>query len=129
MENNQSRWDADTIRWYDNAAAYDNCYGTIAGMILPALRSMPRVCDIGCGIGSLALALAPGCEFITAIDINPYPLSYLNNNKPANVMPVCGDFKVLAAPEEKYDAVVSCLYGTPTELYEIASNGRTGCFS
>ena len=71
---------------------------TVAEKITPQLPENAHVCDAGCGIGELSLALKPYCRHVTAI---------------------CGDVEALT-PKESYDAMVFCLFGRTQNTLRIA---------
>lgn len=44
-------WNADTIRWYQEANEYTGFFKHIAELIAPSLVGYSTLCDIGCGLG------------------------------------------------------------------------------
>jgi xanthine dehydrogenase accessory factor len=123
-------WGGDSIRWYQNAADFGNFYEKLAERVSSVLPPSSRVCDVGCGIGTLALRLAPGCGELTAIDIMPRALETLEHDAAAagltNVRTVLGDFKAMSPPERCYDAMVFCQFGGPAKYYEQARSWCRG---
>lgn len=63
-------WDDDTIRWYQEANAYTDFFTNVAQVISPALEKETHLCDVGCGLGLVDLALRKKVKAITAIDSN-----------------------------------------------------------
>lgn len=114
-------WSGDSIRWYRNAADFGDFYERLAEHVLSALPQAPKVCDVGCGIGALALRLAPRCGTLTAIDVMPRALEALACDAAAagltNIHTSLGDFKTMAPPEKPYDAMVFCQFGGPAKYY------------
>lgn len=117
-------WSGDSIRWYRNAADFGDYYEKLADRILSALPPAPNLCDVGCGIGALALRLAPRCRALTGIDVMPRTLEVLEQAAASaglrNMRTVLGDFKTLEPPEMPYDAMVFCQFGGPAKYYERA---------
>ena len=63
-------WDEDGVRWYQAAAAYSDFHARLAKMIAMGLTPDDTLCDLGCGVGCLSLALAPYVREVTAVDID-----------------------------------------------------------
>ena len=55
-------WTEESIAFLRDAAAMSDYYRVIAGKIAPHLPENAHVCDAGCGIGELSIALAPYCR-------------------------------------------------------------------
>lgn len=62
------QWTDESIAFLRDAAAMNRYYETIAEKITPQLPENAHVCDAGCGIGELSLALKPYCRHVTAVD-------------------------------------------------------------
>ena len=92
------QWTDESIAFLRDAAAMNRYYETVAEKITPQLQENAHVCDAGCGIGELSLALKPYCRHVTAI---------------------CGDVEALT-PKESYDAMVFCLFGRTQNTLRIA---------
>ena len=117
-------WSEDSIRWYLNAEPYDEFHRTVADTVLSALPERPTVCDVGCGIGTLSLLLAPHCGLVTACDIRNRPLDVVAARAKAcsidSIETLCGDFMKLPVPREKFDALVFCRFGKMQDFAERA---------
>lgn len=64
-------WDENNIRWMEDAATHTNYYEKLLEYIAPYLKADDQVCEIACGLGHLACAIADQVEYVTAIDISP----------------------------------------------------------
>ncbi len=73
----RQRWTPDTIRFLRDAAANSDYYQQIARRAAACFPRSARVCDAGCGLGELSLALLPYCRHVTAVDICPAPVADL----------------------------------------------------
>ena len=73
-------WTEETIRFREDAAVRVQFDAAIAQHILPFLPENAHVCDAGCGLGFLSLALAPHCRRITAVDASSAALAVLARN-------------------------------------------------
>lgn len=111
-------WTEETIRFRRDAAeavGYDAC---IAAQLKPWLPEHARLCDAGCGLGYLSLALAGSCAQVTAVDIAPAPLAVLRQQAEraytANLTVIEGDVFALR-PAEPYDAMIFCFFGRVRE--------------
>lgn len=108
------KWTSDSIRFRIDAAEYTRFDEGIAEKILPRLHAHDYVCDAGCGLGYLSLALAKGCRRVAAIDVNANALAVLKDNISRmgvqNIDVLYGDlFSMQKDP--KYDAMVFCFFG------------------
>ena len=71
-------WNEDTIRWYQEANNYTGFFNHIAKLIAPSLKGYNTLCDIGCGLGILDLAICQHIDHITCIDISKEAIGALN---------------------------------------------------
>ena len=107
-------WDEENIRWLEDAAAASNYYRNLAKKIVPYLKNTDKICEIGCGLGHLACAVATEVNQVTAIDIDHLAIAQLKEKIS------CGNIKNLAPVQanwldfslnneiaaEKYDVVL-----------------------
>lgn len=63
-------WDQENIGWMEAAAEYTGYYDELARIIQPFLRDEDHLCEIGCGLGHLACAIANNVSHVTAVDIS-----------------------------------------------------------
>lgn len=107
-------WTPDMIRFMQDAAEYGNYYETFASVIAKSLDKTMRICDAGCGLGYLSLALALYCKEVTAIDCEEKAIDVLRKNviekNIGNVVPVLDDF-FSQKPKELFDGMVCCFFG------------------
>ena len=98
-------WTEESIAFLRDAAAMSDYYRVIAGKIAPHLPENVHMCDAGCGIGELSIALAPYCRHVTAVDADELAVKTLESHRPERVAARCGDIEALA-PDKPYDAMV-----------------------
>ncbi len=113
------KWTDESIAFLRDAAAMNRYYETIAEKIAPKLSENACVCDAGCGIGELSLALKPYCRHVTAVDADELAIKTLKAHLIDGVAALCGDVEALA-PKEPYDAMVFCLFGRTEDTLRIA---------
>ena len=101
-------WTEESIAFLRDAAAMNRYYETIAERIAPQLPENAHVCDAGCGIGELSLALKPYCRHVTAVDADALAIKTLKAHLIEGVTARCGDMETLA-PERalRRDGVLS----------------------
>ena len=91
------RWSDQSIQWFLNASEYTQFHKKLSKKLLPFLSKHDRVCDYGCGLGRLDIALAPHVSFIKALDINPIVIDHLSqdvlNLGLQNISSLCVDSK------------------------------------
>jgi SAM-dependent methyltransferase len=100
------------VEEYDDAARYDAEYGAIddaAQFFLSLAEGCgPRVLDLGCGAGRLAIPLARRGKAVTGIDRSPAMLAYAATKAgPLSVTWVVGDFRRYDLGR-KFDLIVAC---------------------
>ena len=122
-------WTPDSIRFRIDAAEYGGFDAKIAAQVLRHLPEHARVCDAGCGLGYLSLALSNGCESVTAVDTSAEAISVLRQNidryKISNITAAQNDLFSMQ-PETPYDAMVFCFFGRVEETLRAAKAQCTG---
>ena len=110
-----------------DAAGETDFHRRLAAELLPYLTPEDAVCDAGCGLGHLSLALSPYVRTVTAVEREQRALAVLERELALrhieNVYPCCED--VFAhRPEKPYDAMVFCFFGSMDEILAVA---KTQC--
>lgn len=113
------QWTDESIVLLRDAPTMNRYYETIAERIAPQLQENAHVCDAGCGIGELSLALKPYCRHVTAVDADALAIKTLEAHLIKGVTAICGDVEALT-PKEPYDAMVFCLFGRTQDTLRIA---------
>lgn len=110
-------WTEEKIRWYQQAETYpgNNRNQVLADIIFREMESPFSICDLGCGIGGLSIALSQKAEKVMAVDQNRDVISVLKdrieNKSLSNIEVRQGDYKKLLPQEERLDAAVICMAG------------------
>ena len=112
-------WTKKQIDYMHDALRFSDYYQVIAAHIAPHLAPGSTLCDAGCGLGELGLALLPRCRSVTCVDIAPAAIRDLESRAPAGIMPLCGNVAE-CPPAVPYDAMVFCLFGSTGEALAIA---------
>lgn len=113
------QWTDESIALLRGAAAMNRYYETVAERIALQLTENAHICDAGCGIGELSLALKPYCRHVTAVDADELAIKTLEAHLIKGVTARCGDVEALT-PKEPYDAMVFCLFGRTEDTLRIA---------
>ena len=119
------QWTDESIVLLRDAPTMNRYYETIAERIAPQLQENAHVCDAGCGIGELSLALKPYCRHVTAVDADALAIKTLKAHLIEGVIAICGDVEALT-PKEPYDAMVFCLFGRTEDTLRIAKKQCRG---
>ena len=115
-------WTEESIAFLRDAAAINRYYETIAERIAPQLPENAHICDAGCGIGELSLALKPYCHHVTAVDADELAIKTLKAHLIEGVTARCGDSKYTCARPSGSActvcpaAAVSCIKTTHTRF-------------
>ena len=122
-------WTEDMIRFMTDAAGYGDYHRKLAELILPELRGRNKVCDAGCGLGDLSLALSGEIEKITAVDIKPQAIRKLREKIAAGsirgIEAVNADIRQMR-PVPPYDGMIFCFFGRSEEILDIAGQQCRG---
>ena len=117
------QWNEEMVRFMRTASEYGDYHRRLVQRMRPALHSADHICDAGCGLGYLSLALAPYVRRVTAADRSEAALDVLRQNCAArgirNIEILSGELQPvpLAAP---YDAMVFCFFGRMEEIAAVA---------
>ncbi len=122
-------WYEDMVRFMKDASEYGDYNQKLAKMMEASLNKNMHICDAGCGLGYLSLALAPLVKQVTSVEVNGDAIRVLEENcrrfGVQNINPRCGEIASLV-PEEKYDAMVFCFFGHIHEILEMAKKQCKG---
>lgn len=122
-------WEKDMVRFMRDASEYGNYNQVLAQMLAPQLGRQVHVCDAGCGLGYLSLALAPYAGRVTGVERHPDAAAVLVENCRRlgikNVTSRCGPIEALC-PAEPYDAMVFCFFGGIDEILRISKEQCRG---
>ncbi len=117
------QWNEEMVRFMRTASEYGDYHRRLVQRMRPALHSADHICDAGCGLGYLSLALAPYVRRVTAADRSEAALDVLRQNCAErgirNIDILSGELQPvpLAAP---YDAMVFCFFGRMEEIAAVA---------
>lgn len=107
-------WDENRIYWMQRAAFNCEYHAQLAQNIAEHVADNAHVCDAGCGLGFLSLALSKHVRQVSAVDRSAVALSVLRQNiavaNIANIHVIEDDMKY-HTPSFPYDAMVFCFYG------------------
>ncbi len=122
-------WSEEQIRFLRDASEAVPFNDTLAARIAPLIPQGARVCDAGCGLGYLSLALAPYCARVTAVDRAPEALAVLRENalarKISNIELCEGDAFALPA-EMRFALMTFCFFGGVEETLACVKRHCTG---
>lgn len=121
------QWKPGMVPFMRDAAEYGPYYERLAQALRPNLRADWRICDAGCGLGYLSLALAPWVRQVTAVDVCAEALQVLRENcrtrEIGNLDIRQEDIRTVEA-ERPFDAMVFCCFG---DMEEILAAGKRLC--
>lgn len=110
-------WTKQRIDWYLDASRYGDFHQKLADTIRPYLLPGDRLCDLGCGLGWLDLALVPAVDHITCVDTDEAVLANLRQNAAeagiANLAAICGDARDI---REVFDVALMVFFGHPPQM-------------
>ena len=120
-------WTEERVSFMADACERTDFHTKLAALLSPYLKRTDSVCDAGCGLGYLSLALSPLVGHVTAAERDDRALDVLRRQLARrhirNVTPLCTD--VLAyTPSEPFDAMVFCFFGS---MEEIVAAARRQC--
>ena len=74
------QWNEEMVRFMRDASEYSDYHRRLVQWMLPDLHPGDHICDAGCGLGYLSLALSPYVRRVTAADRSQEALSVLREN-------------------------------------------------
>ena len=105
-------WCRETLDWYLRAAQYGDYHKRLAQLIAPWLRG--SVCDMGCGLGCLALELLRFVPQVTALDMDGEALASLRQRAEPGLVILEGN--AMSLPRDMvWDTLVLSYFGWITE--------------
>lgn len=113
------QWTPEMVKFMRDASAYSDYHAHLAALMAPWLTKDTHICDAGCGLGDLCVALAPYAGHVTAVDLNAAALGVLEEKAVPNVTARLGDIAKLP-PETPYDAMVFCFFGGIEEILNLS---------
>lgn len=116
-------WTPEMIRFMQAANARGSFHRELAEILTPKLTGCETLCDAGCGLGGLSVALSGAFAHITAADVSEPALDALRETLRAggieNVTPLHCDL-LGAHCQEQYDAMIFCFFGRLAEILPVA---------
>lgn len=113
-------WNDERIRFMRDAAEYGDYNGEFASLMARRMKPGDTVCDVGCGLGYLSLALARRGFFATGVDIAPKAIEVLRQNIRSGELDNCSALECdarLIPREAQFNAMAFCFFGSvETEL-------------
>ena len=123
------KWTQESIAYMDDACRRTDFHQRLAAELRPYLKQTDRICDAGCGLGYLSLALAPYVEAVTAVELDGQAQAVLEREVKArgiaNVTAVRGDM-LAYRPDTRFDAMVFCFFGSMEEIVATAAHCCSG---
>lgn len=117
------QWNEEMVRFMRTASEYGDYHRRLVQRMRPALHSADHICDAGCGLGYLSLALAPYVRRVTAADRSEAALDVLRQNCAErgirNIDILSGELRPVPLAEP-YDAMVFCFFGRMEEIAAVA---------
>ncbi len=112
------RWTEESAAFWADSAQYTRCYEALAKKAAAHLTPGSALFEGGCGLGHLSLALANMGYAVTAMDVSPLPLGYLQERARQEGVRLdirLGDAFALPA-DELFDSGVFCFFGSVPEV-------------
>ena len=122
-------WKKDMVSFMKDASEYGRFHAILAEKLRPFLPEGAQLCDAGCGLGYLTLALAPLCRQVTAVDVSSAALDVLRQNlqkRGITNVEVCCRAIADATPARPYDAMVFCSFGQIDEILRVSAQQCRG---
>jgi hypothetical protein len=106
-------WKEDTIRWYRDAEKYTGFFKNVAGVVAPMTAGHSSLCDLGCGLGLIDIALSKHLRRIDCIDKSEAAIASLASDIDSlgitNIYPRVADIDGL---NENFDIMLFCFFGS-----------------
>lgn len=123
------RWNSNMVSFMKDASEHTTYHDDLVSKFSSFLPKNGNVCDAGCGLGYLSLALAKRCRHVTAVDVSGQSLNVLRENvsrlNQRNIDILEGDIGSLI-PQTPYDAMVFCFFGGTRQILTLAKSQCRG---
>ena len=119
-------WTQESAALLARAYRHGGAAEMLAESIVPELAADAHVCDAGCGVGALSLALEKRGCCVTALDISETALNQLRMEKDAAGIDVRCEDAQTHMPSQAYDAMIFCFFGSMEECLAMAKRCCTG---
>ena len=116
-------WTPERIRYQIQEYENGNMPSVLASVV--SSRCAGTICDVGCGVGFLSLALAGFGRSVVAVDTSHLVLEYLRSAASPSVSVLEGDVHALV-PENPYGTMVCWNYGSLIECLALAKTQCSG---
>lgn len=119
-----SEWTPDMISFMADASDCGSYFSELAAFLSGLLDPSWTVCDAGCGIGQLSIALSPLVKKVIAIDRSVAATDFLKKRISSagirNVEVLAEDFDNLPT-ERRFDAMIFNYFGRVEQILDIAA--------
>lgn len=119
------RWTPDMIRFMVDAEDYNGAAETLAA----ALRQLipgDEICDAGCGVGGLSLALTKHFSRVIAADLSADALAALEQRRQGEQPEILHTDILSRRTDMPYASMVFCSFGQPDEILTAARRQCSG---
>ncbi len=122
-------WKPEMVAFMKDASEYNQFHKTYAERIAHYIPASAHICDAGCGLGYLSLALSPHYRKVTGVDLAERPLVVFRDNVKAREIK---NIQILEAdifehrPEMPYDGMIFCFFGGVLEALKIGKSQCSG---
>jgi protein-L-isoaspartate O-methyltransferase len=122
-------WTPKMIDFMRDASEYNNYHEILSKKIKNYFNFNSHICDAGCGLGYLSLAVSDKFEKVTSIDVSDVAIDVLKNNisenNYRNINIIEGDIWDIE-PDHVYDGMIFCFFGNINEILKIAKMQCSG---
>ena len=116
-------WTPKMIDFMRDASEYNNYHEILSQKIKNYFTFDSHICDAGCGLGYLSLAISDKFEKVTSIDVSNVAIEVLKNNVNdkdcKNINVIEGDIWDIKS-DYVYDGIIFCFFGSISEILKIA---------
>ena len=117
-------WTPEMIRFMQDAQEHTDYFQKLAQRLSERFPADAHVCDAGCGLGALSIALLPYAQKVTAIDVSAYAIAALKARN-SQVEAILGNMND-HLPQEPYDVMIFCFFGSTAEILRWAKRQCRG---
>lgn len=120
-----SKWKPERVAFLRDAAEELGFYDKIADCIAPCIAPEDSVCDAGCGLGYLSMALSRHCTKVTGIDVSAIALDAFRSGIEKNGLQDCVEalaLDVFRLPEDMmFDDMVFCFFASVEQALKVGA--------
>ena len=115
-------WNQDIVRFMLDASDKSNYFNELAKIVAQKTQGAKNICDCGCGLGQLSLALSSYFDKVYGIDVSENAIKVFKEHycKAENIVPIQADFFDYQV-QDKFESLVFNHFGNIEQIVKLSN--------